>query len=282
MIFYFSATGNSKYAAERIAAATDDRLVFLRDAIRSRSYQYDVSHETRIGFVVPTYFQGLPSILTFFLNKLRLTGYADQYAYVVLTCGESTGDAAGQMAKMLRSKGVTLSAQFGIPMVDNYIPMFKIAEDGVIAEQLDGPSAHWESAITTAVRAGCRRCGPPRPTRSTPMAGLLNRSLLPTSVLNAGCVRRSVPAARFPSLAAGRRGRSPGAYSAWAVCTAVLLRLSAGSRRMRTGAATTTPVWSLKRASAICGSVERRTRRQEKTAGGATVFVVSGGKFGKK
>ena len=34
MIFYFSATGNSKYAAERIASATEDRLIFIRDAIR--------------------------------------------------------------------------------------------------------------------------------------------------------------------------------------------------------------------------------------------------------
>ena len=83
MIFYFSATGNSKYAAERIASATEDRLIFIRDAIRSRSYQYDVSHETRIGFVVPTYFQGLPSILTFFLDKLRLSGYTDQYVYQI-------------------------------------------------------------------------------------------------------------------------------------------------------------------------------------------------------
>ena len=33
MIFYFSATGNSKYAAQRIAAVTEDRLVSLRDAI---------------------------------------------------------------------------------------------------------------------------------------------------------------------------------------------------------------------------------------------------------
>ena len=70
MIFYFSATGNSKYAAERLAAATEDRVVFLRDAIRSRSYRYDIGREERVGFVVPVYFQGLPSILHFFLKKL--------------------------------------------------------------------------------------------------------------------------------------------------------------------------------------------------------------------
>ena len=152
MIFYFSATGNSKYAAERIASATEDRLIFIRDAIRSRSYQYDVSHETRIGFVVPTYFQGLPSILTFFLDKLRLSGYTDQYVYLVLTCGETTGDAAGQMAKRLKGKGITLSAQFGVPMVDNYVPMFRIPEDMEIEETLDRAEEYIDDAAR-AIRA---------------------------------------------------------------------------------------------------------------------------------
>ena len=147
MIFYFSATGNSKYAAERIASATEDRVVFLRDAVRGRRYHYDVSHETRIGFVVPTYFQGLPSILTFFLDKLQLTGYTDQYVYVVLTCGESTGDAAGQMARLLKKKGVTLSAQFAVPMVDNYVPMFKIPDDEEIAARLESAEEYIDDAI---------------------------------------------------------------------------------------------------------------------------------------
>lgn len=137
MIFYFSATGNSKYVAERAASATDDRLIFLRDAVRGRSYRYDVSNETRIGFVVPTYFQGLPSILTFFLDKLQLTGYTDQYVYLILTCGTTTGGAAGQMAKLLKEKGVTLSAQFAVPMIDNYIPMFTIPDDDTVADILD-------------------------------------------------------------------------------------------------------------------------------------------------
>ena len=137
MIFYFSATGNSKYVAERIAAATDDHVIFLRDVIRSRCYQFDVSQEKRIGFVTPTYYFGLPSVVSFFLEKLRLTGYRDQYVYVALTCGKTTGDAAGQMGKLLKSKGITLSAQFGIPMVDNFIPLFKIDSQEEIEKKLD-------------------------------------------------------------------------------------------------------------------------------------------------
>jgi len=147
MIFYFSATGNSKYVAERIASVTDDHLIFLRDAVRGRRYQYDVSHESRIGFVVPVYFLGLPSILDFFLEKLSLSGIADQYVYIVLTCGDSTGAAGDQMAKLLKKKGIVLSAQFGIRMVDNYVPAFEIVGEEAIAEKLDAAEPYIEDAI---------------------------------------------------------------------------------------------------------------------------------------
>ena len=75
------------------------------DAIRSRCYHFDVSLEKRIGFVVPAYCCGLPSILNFFVDKLRLSGYEDQYVYLVLTCGSATGDAAGQLGKLLGEEG---------------------------------------------------------------------------------------------------------------------------------------------------------------------------------
>ena len=152
MIFYFSATGNSKYVAERIAAATDDHVVFLQDVIRSRCYQFDVSQEKRIGFVTPTYYYGLPSILNFFLEKLHLTGYSGQYVYLVLTCGGSTGDAAGQMGKLLKKKGITLSAQFGVPMVDNYIPLSRIADQDAIDKKLDDAEEYIDEA-RRAIRA---------------------------------------------------------------------------------------------------------------------------------
>ena len=152
MIFFFSATGNSKYVAERIAAAIDDHLISLRDAVRTRTYKYDVSNETRIGFVVPTYFFGLPSILQFFLNKLELTGYQNQFVYLVLTCGSATGDAAGQMAKALAEKEITLSAQFAVPMVDNYIPMYKIVEKEEIEKKLDAAEEYIDEA-RRAIRA---------------------------------------------------------------------------------------------------------------------------------
>ena len=146
MIFYFSATGNSKYAAERIASAAGDRTVFLRDAVRGRSYRYDVSREERIGFVFPVYFWGLPSILRFFVEKLELTGYRDQYIYAVMTCGGSTGGAADQLTGLLEKKGLSLSAQFGIPMVDNYVPMFKVVGPEEAEARLDAAEEYIDEA----------------------------------------------------------------------------------------------------------------------------------------
>ena len=152
MIFYFSATGNSKYAAERIASAAGDRTVFLRDAVRGRSYRYDVSREERIGFVFPVYFWGLPSILRFFVEKLELTGYRDQYIYAVMTCGGSTGGAADQLTGLLEKKGLSLSAQFGIPMVDNYVPMFKVVGPEEAEARLDAAEEYIDEAAR-AIRA---------------------------------------------------------------------------------------------------------------------------------
>ena len=152
MIFYFSATGNSKYVAERVAGATDDHLIFLRDAIRSRCYHFDVSLEKRIGFVVPAYCCGLPSILNFFVDKLRLSGYEDQYVYLVLTCGSATGDAAGQLGKLLGKKGIALNAQFAVPMVDNNVTAHKIPDREEIDRRLDGAEEYIDEACR-AIRA---------------------------------------------------------------------------------------------------------------------------------
>ena len=170
MIFYFSGTGNSKYVAERVASSLEDHVISLRDAVRARRYRYDVSREERIGFVVPVYFQGLPSILNFFLEKLELANYRGQYIYLVLTCGKWTGNAAEQLAKALKKKGLTLSAQFGVIMVDNYIPAFTIPDEAGAERILDEA----EEAINDACRAirakgigDYNRCHGPAPAAQT-------------------------------------------------------------------------------------------------------------------
>ena len=40
MIFYFSATGNSRYVAERIAAATGDETISIPDCCKSDRFSF--------------------------------------------------------------------------------------------------------------------------------------------------------------------------------------------------------------------------------------------------
>lgn len=152
MIFYFSATGNSKYAAERLSTTLEDRVIFLRDAIRSRRYRYEVGRDERIGFVFPVYFEGLPSILQFFLQRLELDGYQDQYVYAVMTCGQWTGGAGGRLAAALKGKGVRLAAQFSVVMPDNYVPAFPVPSEDEAERILDEADRTLEE-VCRAVRA---------------------------------------------------------------------------------------------------------------------------------
>lgn len=117
-IIYFSATGNSKYVATRLAQ-DGDRLMFIPDAIRNEIFEIE---DDSIGIVSPTYFWGLPSIVKEFLQKVTL--HTD-YLYFVATYGTTPG-AIGAMAKKL-IKGKKIDSFYSVRMVDTYTPIFDIS-----------------------------------------------------------------------------------------------------------------------------------------------------------
>jgi len=74
MVFYFSGTGNSQYAAERIAAHTCDDMCSISAAIKDGEVAYSAK---TLGFVHPRTAQymefdsELPSYFTQFIDSLR-------------------------------------------------------------------------------------------------------------------------------------------------------------------------------------------------------------------
>ena len=60
MIFYFSATGNSRYVAERIAAATGDETISIPDCCKSDRFSFDETDKT-VGIVCPPTHGGCPA-----------------------------------------------------------------------------------------------------------------------------------------------------------------------------------------------------------------------------
>ena len=136
MIFYFSATGNSQSVAEQIASALDSRIISIGLAMRDGRFDFDVSGDEYVGFVLPTFAYTLPSVAAIFLEKLTLTGYEGQYTFGAFTCGAGTGDEGAALGLALKNKGMSYNGSFDIVMPDNFILWSNIPSDEVLAKKL--------------------------------------------------------------------------------------------------------------------------------------------------
>ena len=71
MIFYFSGTGNSEWAARSLAAMCNDRVFSATEAL-GRSKVFCLSEDEALGFVFPVYGWAPPAIIVRLIEKLRL------------------------------------------------------------------------------------------------------------------------------------------------------------------------------------------------------------------
>lgn len=126
MIFYFTGTGNSLYAAKALADATNDSIISIADALKKEQYTFELSDNESIGFVFPIYYWGLPTVVTKFIKNLKLDNYKGNFIYSIITCGANIGDAMNVLKKALAAKNYHLDSGFTVAMPDNYILMYDI------------------------------------------------------------------------------------------------------------------------------------------------------------
>ncbi len=141
MIFCFSATGNSQAAAEQIAAALGSKIISIGQALKDGHFDFDISGDDYLGFVVPTFAYTLPAPVAMFIEKLTLTGYAGQYTFGVFTCGEGTGDEGAALGLALKNKGIGYNGSFDVVMPDNFILWSNIPSPQVLEAKLDAARA---------------------------------------------------------------------------------------------------------------------------------------------
>ena len=128
MIFYFSATGNCRYVAERAAAATGERCVSITACMQAGELAFTPRDREMVGIVSPVYFWGLPSIVNAFLERLILG--RPEYLWFAATYGTTTGQAGRFVSEHLRAKGLRLDARFSVRMPDSWTPMFDLSDKG--------------------------------------------------------------------------------------------------------------------------------------------------------
>lgn len=134
MIFYFSATGNSKYVARIISEKIGEPAFSITECRKKGLYSFSPARGERVGFVTPVYFWGLPSIVVDFVEKLSISPSGENFVYHVLTFGTTTGQAHYQMAEMLRKKGLRLEGKYIVRMVDTWTPLFNLSDKGKCLE----------------------------------------------------------------------------------------------------------------------------------------------------
>ena len=126
MIFYFSATGNSQFVAEQVANAHNETTVNIGQMSKDNIHAFELKPQEMIGFVFPTYFVGLPSVLIDFIGKLKLQNYDKNYTFAICTCGTIMGGILKTFRRLLNKNNIELNAGFGVRMVDNYILMLNL------------------------------------------------------------------------------------------------------------------------------------------------------------
>jgi len=127
MICYFSATGNSKYVAQRISSAIGEDSVSIEGLDPST-----LSGEKIFGLVTPVYYWALPRIVSRFLEQVKLND--PEYVFLVITYGTTTGACRANAAKILSKNGVKIDAAFDIRMPDTWTPMFDLSDPQFVAE----------------------------------------------------------------------------------------------------------------------------------------------------
>ena len=130
MIFYFSGTGNSKWAAKTLALETGDTLVSIPEVINS-DCSFTIEKDEHVGFIFPIHGWRVPNIVKEFLTKLTIktlgedTSHVKHYCFCLVTAGDSIGKAMERFQQQLKSVTVndalSLKAVCSLIMPESYV-----------------------------------------------------------------------------------------------------------------------------------------------------------------
>lgn len=134
MIFYFSANGNSKWVAHRLAEELHDQVCDILEFINRVRKIPKILENEKIGIVFPIHSWYLPKPVLKFLDKIKIPD--SNYRYAVCTCGDDTGRALEKLNKTFR-----LDAAWSVIMPNTYIPMFNLDSDEVVQTKIENATA---------------------------------------------------------------------------------------------------------------------------------------------
>lgn len=124
MIYYFSGTGNSKWAAEQLAALTKDEAVNMIGC-----KEVVLIDGQTVGIVFPIHAWGIPDPVQEFVKKL--TGQP-AFTFGVCTCGDEAGEAMNKLNSLF-----PLNSSYSIALPSNYIMGADVESEDSIRSKIE-------------------------------------------------------------------------------------------------------------------------------------------------
>ena len=118
MIYYFSGTGNSRWAATALAKELEDTACDIATCLRNGETVQPDAHGT-FGIVFPVYAWGPPNIVKRFLKRIHISD--DAFCYAVCTCGDDAGNTIGYLRRLMR-----IDSGYSLQMPNNYIVLYDV------------------------------------------------------------------------------------------------------------------------------------------------------------
>ena len=140
MIFYFSGTGNTKWAASKLASATHEDLISIAPYMRADDSSHTLAEpfilkkNERLGFVFPVHGWRVPKLVRKFIGKMKVQRAESDaagslpFAYCVCTAGDSIGLTIENLNQTisqnpsLQALGITkVSSSYSLIMPESYV-----------------------------------------------------------------------------------------------------------------------------------------------------------------
>jgi ferredoxin/protein involved in ribonucleotide reduction len=126
-ILYFTSTGNCLYIAQKIGG----ELLSIPQLKKENIYEIN---DDIVGIISPVYGFDVPRPVRFYLKNVKIKA---GYIFVVMTYGNMSMAAVGQMKKLFEDNNIQLHYTAEIKMVDNYLPLFEISKQIEIQNDKD-------------------------------------------------------------------------------------------------------------------------------------------------
>lgn len=145
MIFYFSCTGNTLWAAEMLSRTTGEKLVNMADQAAAET-EWSLIDGERIGFCFPVHGWRPPKTVRQFVKRMKVKTEKETFCYSVCTAGDTVGEAIDIMKSDLAARGLTLESAYSLLMPNTYVglPFMNVDPDSVAERKIKQAAADIE------------------------------------------------------------------------------------------------------------------------------------------